>query len=60
MLKIGDAALLVVFGLFWLIAGLLLAPVWLVIVLVGASIGAVVWEDAPGLWWDFVLVKWFW
>jgi hypothetical protein len=45
--------------LFWFFAGFLLAPFWLIISIAGALIGAIDWEEVPGMFWYLVTIKWF-
>ena len=46
---------------FWLSAGLLCAPVWAIVCVVGRCIGAFdSWREAGRVFMDMVMIRWFW
>jgi hypothetical protein len=52
-----TAGILIFF--FWLIAGILVSPFWLIIVIFGALLQAFEWKKVPKMWWDLIMIKWF-
>jgi len=44
---------------FWLTAGILMAPFWLLIVIIGALIGAIRWKEVPEKFLGLITIKWF-
>lgn len=45
---------------FWLIIGVMLAPVWLIVVIAGALFGAFHWKEVPEILWGLIMIEWLW
>lgn len=45
--------------LFWLTAGVFLSPFWLLIVIIGALLDVFSWREAPKIFADLVMIRWF-
>lgn len=44
---------------FWIVAGLLISPFWLIIAVIGAILGVYEWKEAPKMFYDLVMIRWF-
>jgi len=56
---ISKIVALILLGIFWFFAGLMLAPFWFLVVITGILLGAFEIEESPKIFWDLVTIKWF-
>jgi hypothetical protein len=45
---------------FWFIAGPLMAPFWILVVIVGALLQVFEWKETPKKLRELIMVHWFW
>lgn len=48
------------FGIFFITAGILPSPFWLLVAIVGALLQVYDWKELPKIWWGLTTLKWFW
>ena len=48
------------FGVFFLICGMLLSPFWLLVAVVGALLQIYNWKEVLKIWWGLTTLEWFW